>query len=170
MQSHLLLDSKDGFQVYIRKAVLSDLFDLVNLSTAAFANDLKTYGEGPVGYDSVFHMKQNIIDHYTFLIYKINQATPGQQNPIGGIVVRLDQPDTCHLSLIFFNQDAQGLGIGRKSLLFLRDNMFKHISTWEAWTVRDNSTTKKFYEGLGFVKKVEFTPKAVALSFYAWKK
>lgn len=156
--------SLDGSNVLIRRAVSGDVGVLIELSKKAFEHDVSTLGEGPLMHDSLEHMLENITLHHTFIIFNDSYI------PIGGVVVRLINSFTCHLSLIFFSEEVQGQGLGKAVMLYLMNDVFFEVSHWETYTVRDNPGTKKFYENLGFIKVKEEKPGKVFLTLYEWSR
>lgn len=136
----------------IIKATEKDIFTIQNLAreswTSAYANILK----------------QKQLDYMLDLMYSDSALKTHFENPnyqyylikedefyFGFIGFEFhNEPDTTKLHRIYFLKEAQGKGLGKKALEFVKTETEKSGDKRLTLTVNKNNNAKNFYESQGF--------------------
>lgn len=130
--------------ISFERAKESDAPGLLKAKVRAFEEDLKRYGFGPPGYDSIEDTKRAI---NKAAYYKI--LSDG--NIIGGFSIYEQGGARFELGSIYIDPDYQNLGVGSKAIGFI-ENQFPQARKWILDTPYLNFRNHHFYEKAGYVK------------------
>lgn len=130
--------------ITITDAKVEDAYELLNTKIKAFEDEVKLYGFGPPGYDSIENQIKSIINgHY----YKIIDNFI----IIGGISAFEIGSAQFRIGSVFINPDYQNKGIGSKAITHLLKE-FPYIKKWSLETPHLSFRNHHFYEKMGFIK------------------
>lgn len=134
----------------IRPTLEEDLSKISEIRIRAFEWDVKVYGRGPEGYDSLEQLKESFqrAIYYTILSEDII---------IGAIVIKKRSAEEYRVGGIYIDPDYHNKGIGSQAIEFL-EGEYKQVKKWTLDTPYKSYRNQHFYEKMGYVKVGEVRP------------
>ena len=138
--------------ITIQKADITDAETLTAIMKKTFDEETRRwlsnepivdYNIQPPGYDSV-EVTNYMIEELVY--YKINH----NEEIVGGIILTLTGTSFGRIDRIFVDPDYQGNKIGSTALIFIMEEEFANIATWDLETSSRQLNNHHFYEKLGF--------------------
>lgn len=137
---------------------LDEVDEFMKAKIDAFADDVKTYGFGPTGYDDYEKTKEALGQ---FPIYKM----VWNDEIIGGMSCYDQGEGVYWIGGIYIDSKHQNMGIGAKAITFL-EKEFPQAKIWRLDTPYKNYRNHHFYEKMGYKKIGETEPKEDKGGFY----
>jgi RimJ/RimL family protein N-acetyltransferase len=148
----------------IERASKIDAEELYKAKLDAFSEEVKIYGFGPPGYDSLEHQIAVLNDsgvHYFKMLY--------DKALVGGISVRERDNKHYYLSGLYIITSFQNRGLGSEAMKFLFDE-YKDADKWTLETPYLSYRNHHFYEKLGFQKVGTTEPEPDGFHLFLYEK
>lgn len=117
---------------------------LTAIHAAAFAEDVRQYGQGPAGVGDAAWHRERLADH-TYLALRLGQRL------IGGLIVEERGADEAFLDAFFIDPAEHNRGYGRRALRLL-EQKFPHVRRWTLYTPHRSFRNHHVYERAGYHK------------------
>lgn len=148
--------------ISIIRAVTEDAENILKLKVSSFSREVKLYGAGPPGYDSLENQRIAIEKGYYYKIYDNEQL-------IGGMGVFDKGENHFRIGSIFVDLEYQNRGIG-SVVMKLIENEFPYVLRWTLETPYLSYLNHHFYEKSGFIKVGETGPEENGFYLFLYQK
>ncbi len=130
-------------KVRFLRATEQDADELMSVQNAAFADDLRKYGECPAVCEHRDVMLRWMQSGFYYKMLSDSEI-------VGTMDVRRRSETHYHLRVLAVHPDWQNTGLGSAALQFLFDQ-HRDVTMWTLITPKDNARNCHFYEKAGFV-------------------
>lgn len=148
--------------IYFERTTVEDAEDIMKIKIRAFGDDVRLYGYGPPGYDSMENLLKNITNGIHYKMVDENRI-------IGGMCLFDMGYGHFHLGGIYIDPNYQNKGIGAKAIKFLFSE-YENIKKWSLDTPYLSFRNHHFYEKLGFVKVGRTKPEPDGFYLFLYEK
>lgn len=131
-------------------AAEDDVEALTALHAAAFAEDVRMYGQGPDGVGDAAWHRARLADH-TYLALRLGSR------PIGGMLVEQQGGGQAFLHAFFIDPAEHGRGYGQRALRLLEQRL-PQVRRWRLYTPHRSFRNHHLYEKAGYRKIGELRP------------
>lgn len=136
--------------ISIVRAKAEDATEILKIKINAFKEEVKLYGFGPPGYDSLENQVSSIKESLYYMILE-------DERIIGGLGIIYKEQSHYRISVLHVDLEHQNMGIGTKALALL-EKEFPDAVKWSLETPYLSFRNHHFYEKMGFVKTGETEP------------
>jgi GNAT superfamily N-acetyltransferase len=143
--------------INFRRAVIEDIYKLIEVQNRSFYEDYIKYTECP----SYNESREDIFNYISNCIVYVIECSG---EIVGDIIIREIDEENYYLRVLCVAPEFHNMGIGQKAIEFIEKDNIK-VKKWELITPFESVRNHYFYEKMGYIKVGEYEHSEILTMF-----